>query len=158
VLNGDVNLRRAQSALVSAVTNVVPTGDVQQAGKVGITLAKDGTLAFDKAKFLDAYNADPSAVQRLFFAQDASDPNPGIGQRVADAVKAATDSTSGYIATASKGRKDTVADITKQINRWEDRLLIKQASLTRQFSALNTALGNLNSQSSWLSSQIASLA
>ena len=35
-------------------------------GGVGISLVKDGTVGFDKAKFLAAYAADPAAVAGLF--------------------------------------------------------------------------------------------
>jgi flagellar hook-associated protein 2 len=158
VLNGDYTVRRLQSALNSAVTTTVVGGDIKQAGQVGITVNKDGTMAFDKAKFMDAYTQDPAAVQRYFFAPDANDANPGLTQRIAKAVSAATDSTGGYIASAAKGRKDAVADITKQINRWEDRLETKQTNLTRQFAALSSALSSLGQQSSWISNQLASLA
>jgi flagellar hook-associated protein 2 len=156
-LTGDATMRRLQQELRSSLTDALGAGDITQVGKVGITLAKDGTLAFDKAKFLDAYNADPAAVQRLFLAETTLDPNPGITQRVAAVVKTAADTTSGYVSTAAKTRKNAVADITKQIDRFEDRMFTRQKSLTTQFTNLNTALGNLSTQSQWLSSQIASL-
>ena len=40
---------------------------------------------------------------------------------------------------------------------WDDRFALRQSSLQRQFTALETALSQMNSQSSWLSGQLASL-
>ena len=40
---------------------------------------------------------------------------------------------------------------------WDLRLELRQKTLTRQFTAMETALSSLSSQSSWLGSQLASL-
>jgi flagellar hook-associated protein 2 len=97
-------------------------------------------------------------VQRFFYAADEGDANPGLTQRMTKAVAAANDSATGYLTSAAKNRKDAVTDLGKQINRWEDRLVMKQQNLTRQFAALNSALGSLGQQSQWISNQLASFA
>jgi flagellar hook-associated protein 2 len=64
---------------------------------VGISLVKDGTIAFDKNKFLAAYNADPAGVARLF--QEGG---------------TATDSHVTYLAASDNTRAGTYAvDITQ---------------------------------------------
>jgi flagellar hook-associated protein 2 len=158
VLVGEHTVSRLRSALVGAVTGAVAGGDLTQAGQAGITMNKDGSLAFDKAKFATAYAANPAGVQRLFVAPPEDTATaPGITQRVATAVKAATDFTTGYVTMAARNRKDAVTDVNKQIDRWEDRLVRKQQSLTAIYSNLNTALTSLGQQSQWLMGQISSL-
>jgi flagellar hook-associated protein 2 len=46
--------------------------------------------------------------------------------------------------------QDSIAD-------WDTRLALRQQSLTQQFTAMETALSQLNSQSSWLNGQINAL-
>lgn len=157
-LQGDYTVRRLRQNLTEAITTTVATGDLQQAGEAGITVSKDGTLAFDKTKFLTAYNDDPNAVQRLFFAADSGDANPGITQRITSAVKAANDSVDGYLTTSAKTKRSAVTDLGKQIDRWEDRLAIRRQTLITQFANLNTALQSLGQQSQWITGQLAGLA
>jgi flagellar hook-associated protein 2 len=45
-----------------------------------------------------------------------------------------------------------------QIDNWDVRLAAKQLSLSKTYSDLETALGKLKNQSTWLSGQISSLA
>jgi flagellar hook-associated protein 2 len=155
-LTGDMTVSRLQQTLRTAITDTVVGGDLAAANQAGITLNKDGTLAFDKAKFLTAYNANPTAVQRLFVS-DTDDPDPGITQRLADVVKKATDYTSGSLSTASKTQRDRVTDITRQLDAWDLRLAKRQDTLTAQFSSLNAALQSLGNQSQWLAGQLAGL-
>jgi flagellar hook-associated protein 2 len=44
-----------------------------------------------------------------------------------------------------------------RIDAWDRSLTLRRATLDRQFSALETALSQMQSQSSWLSSQISTL-
>lgn len=155
-LTGDYTLSRLQQTLRSTITDAVAGGDLTQAGQVGISLNKDGTLAFDKAKFQTAYNANPAAVQRVFVSA-SDDPNPGITQRLAATVNSATNYTWGSLSTASQTQKNRVADITTQIDRWEDRLEIKQRNLTAIYSSLNASLQSLGNQSQWLAGQISGM-
>ncbi len=48
-------------------------------------------------------------------------------------------------------------DLELQIEDWDRRLELRRATLTAQFSAMETMLGSLQSQSSWLGSQLGSL-
>ncbi len=48
-------------------------------------------------------------------------------------------------------------DLDSQISDWDTRLQEKQDLLQQQFSALETALGQLKDQGNWLAGQIAGL-
>jgi flagellar hook-associated protein 2 len=63
----------------------------------------------------------------------------------------------GTITSAITNRDASVSRFTKSIEAWDDRLELRRSTLSRQYTALETALSGMQSQSSWLSSQIASL-
>ena len=66
-LAGDSTVRGLASAVRSAVTSVVTGGGTTLLSvDYGITAKKDGTLKFDKERFLKQIAADPAAADRLF--------------------------------------------------------------------------------------------
>ncbi|HEV8623036.1 MAG TPA: flagellar filament capping protein FliD [Acidimicrobiia bacterium] len=66
LLLADGNARRLADQVYSAISSLVAGNSLGSAGGVGISLVKDGTVAFDRNKFLAAYAADPAGVARLF--------------------------------------------------------------------------------------------
>ncbi|HET7486355.1 MAG TPA: flagellar filament capping protein FliD [Acidimicrobiales bacterium] len=82
---------------------------------------------------------------------------PGIAQRLDSAGYWANDSVSGSISSAITGRRSENASIDEQISDWDVRLALKEQALRLQFTNLETALGKLKNQSSWLSGQLAGL-
>ncbi|MCO5312286.1 MAG: flagellar filament capping protein FliD [Microthrixaceae bacterium] len=65
-LSGDAAARQATQALTRALTDAVAQSPLGSAGAAGISVDRNGAVQFDEAKFLSAYNADPTAVERLF--------------------------------------------------------------------------------------------
>jgi flagellar hook-associated protein 2 len=65
-LLGDLAVRRLGDSLVDSVINAVGSSSLGRAGQVGLSVQRDGSVAFDKAKFLDAYATNPTAVAALF--------------------------------------------------------------------------------------------
>jgi flagellar hook-associated protein 2 len=114
----------------------------------GVSLARDGSIAFDRTKFLAAYAADPATVQTTLTT---------LGQQLSDSSKAASDPLTGQITAQITTYQDDIRDITKQIAAFEDRMTLKQQALQLQFSNLEGMLGKLKSQSDWLAGQLASL-
>jgi flagellar hook-associated protein 2 len=149
-LAGDAGLRQLRDQLLDTLYSAGGSG----LSGVGIQLDRTGKFVFDTAKFETAYGADPAAVEAAF-AKAAT--NTGFADRLAAVSKRASDSIDGSVTMAIKGRKSTIAQIQDNIERWDDRLALRQTTLTRQFTALETALGQMNSQSNWLAGQIASL-
>jgi flagellar hook-associated protein 2 len=155
VLMGELAARRVQTDLRSAFTTPVEAdGRTLLALDFGVTLQKDGTLKFDKAKFVDAYNKDPSAVQRLFFADDPASEDPGIVERLKKVYTSATDFEKGYLTTSVEMKTRNVTSLNKQVDHMESRLLMRERTLRAQFSNLNTALGNLENQRNWILGQL----
>lgn len=83
---------------------------------------------------------------------------PGLAQRLASAGAYAVDAVSGTITNAIEGRNRTITDLEEQISAWDRRLALRQATLRRQFSAMETALSSMRQQSDWLAGQVNQLA
>jgi len=149
-LTGDSTVRDLQRSLMDAISS--PMGDAYP-DTYGFTVQRDGTIGFDRSKFLAAYAADPEGTQAAF---DGADP-AGIATRLVAAADRAIDPVDGMIITALKGRRATVQDLQTQIDAYQIRLDRRQATLKAQFASLETALANLNSQGQWLAGQLSGL-
>ncbi len=149
-LYGDSGVRSLVDAVRSAV--VGPTGDQAVAG---VTTARDGTILFDKAVFLKALANDPAATEAAL----GKDGLAGRLSKVVDNASRAEGSASGagIIASAVADRERQVTQLKSGILSWDSRLARREATLQRQYTALETALGRAQSQGSFLSQQLANL-
>jgi flagellar hook-associated protein 2 len=150
---GDQVATRLSSALVIGATDGV--GGATIAPKTaGISVSRDGVLSFDRAAFLAAYAADPAALETLFVG---TTPGTGLAARLEKIGHDATDTTTGSITAAVAARVSAAKTLTDQITNWDARLSLKEQTLRRQFTALETAMSQARNQSQWLAGQIASL-
>jgi flagellar hook-associated protein 2 len=148
VLGGDADIR----SLRSSVLRTVFSNDGTTLAQVGISTTRDGKLTFDDKAFAKAYAADPEGTAARFTTTAG-----GFASRVAVAAKAASDPISGTITKAVTGRSAGITRLENSIDDWDVRLAQRRTNLERQYTALETALNQLNSQSSWLSGQLSSL-
>jgi flagellar hook-associated protein 2 len=158
VLKGDSGLMTLASEMLGAVSYAVGTSGSPAAA--GLQLNKDGTVAFDPAKFAEKLKTDPALVQALFSGTPSvggTTAVPGVVQRVHDLSRSATDVTTGTLVALAKGRDDLAKNIQSRIEAWDLRLAQRRDTLTRQFTAMETALSSMKNQSSWLAGQISSL-
>ncbi len=158
LLSGSSAPRRVQSELQRALLNPVAGNSIISGGAAGISLNGDGTIKFDRAAFISAYEADPDGMQRLFVAPAGEEEsNPGILDRISEVAKNASSFGTGYLATAKEAKDNQVNTFNRQVDAYEVRMERKQAALQRQYAALEVALGSLNNQSNWLAGQLGSL-
>jgi flagellar capping protein FliD len=151
---------RLLDAVSGAVKGVGADGKDRSPAAVGIELTRAGRVTFDKEKFLKALEADPGLAQRMMAGTPAAGGKPavvGIAARIADVSKAASDATTGSLVALAKGQDSLVKDIQGRIEAWDLRLAKRKETLTRQFTAMETALSSLRNQSTWLAGQINSL-
>jgi flagellar hook-associated protein 2 len=139
------------------------------AGSNGLQLTRDGTLTFDASAFRTAFAANPALVQRVFSGAYAAGADTtlntpddivttqGVGARLKTLATMAGDKATGMLTSLASGQDTRAKDLQAQIDNWTNRLALRQKTLTDQFSAMETALGTLKNQSSWLTSQINSL-
>ncbi|GGC97575.1 flagellar hook-associated protein 2 [Tersicoccus solisilvae] len=114
----------------------------------GIELNRDGTFTFDEDTLRAALATDPAGTQRAL---------ADIAVRVTAAARDASAPSSGSLSSLIQGRQAELTDLTDRIGDWDVRLAARRESLQALFNAMEGSLGALQSQQSWLTSQIASL-
>jgi flagellar hook-associated protein 2 len=163
-LKGDYSVNQLAGQLLDAVSFAIGG---KSPATVGIELSKDGKkVEFTKATFLDALKADPT-LARTMAAGTAAGPGPdaipgnsddvaasGVAGRLLDVAKRASDSTTGTLLKMAEGQDGLAEDIQDKIEAWDLRLIKRKEMLTRQFTAMETALSALKNQSTWLAGQI----
>ncbi|MEV6923095.1 flagellar filament capping protein FliD [Dactylosporangium sp. NPDC051485] len=154
VLAGNSSMQLLASQIIQTVSG--GAGDLGSLKSVGIELTRDGRLSFDKTKFTDALNADPVKTQSYFVGTGANAGNGLADKMVAMSTKA-TQSNTGTLAQLITSGNSRIKDLNNNISNWDVRLAARQQTLQRQFTAMETALGSLKNQSSWLAGQLSSL-
>jgi flagellar hook-associated protein 2 len=166
-LRGDYAVGQLGGQLLDAVSFAV--GSDGSPAQVGFQLSRDGKVTFDKGKFLTALSADPALAQRMVAGTAASTgidgiagtaddvTSSGIAGRLLAVARTASDSATGSLVKLAEGKDSMVKDITDRIAAWDLRLEKRRETLTRQFSAMETALSSLKNQSTWLAGQLNSL-
>ncbi|TWT04483.1 flagellar cap protein [Planococcus sp. CPCC 101016] len=146
------DLRRAFMDKVSSVAD----GNLNLLSQIGINTGaytEGGKLFIDEAKLSEALKNKPDEVMALFTTRDAS--GNGVGARVYDTLnnivknlstKAGSSSSSVDNSTLSK----KIRQMNDEISRWQDRLLRVEDRYWKQFTAMEKALSQMNSQSAWM--------
>jgi len=143
-LNGNSTVRGIQQDLVSTISSGA-TGGFGSYKKIGIELDKSGKLTFDRAKFVAAYEVDPTGTESV------------VSTQLATNFKDVAVEADKNIAAAINGRTTRITDLNKQVADWDIRLDTRKAALQRQFSNLETSLSSLRNQSNWLAGQLSRL-
>lgn len=149
VLSREGSVRDLRSNLLSAIF----PADGTSMASMGVQLDRFGNLVFDEKKFTESYSADPVKVQAAF----ADEGGTGLVQRYGKVAKDASDSVSGNLTRAVEGRQATIKQLEGSIAAWDVRLELREKTMTRQFTALDTFMNQWQNVGSWLSGQIASL-
>jgi flagellar hook-associated protein 2 len=152
----DAATKKAGAFLADQVAGRLATSLVTNgtAGATGVSVDRFGVLTFDRTRFLAAYAADPSGVEAAFTAGAATTADDGLAERLRVIAEQATASGTGQISAAIESRTSTARSLDAQIANWDNRLALREKALKRQFSALETALGQAQTKSSWLAGQL----
>jgi flagellar hook-associated protein 2 len=142
ILQGSSDLQMLQQSLLSSVSQGTVAGGSLKA--YGIDMDKFGTLSFDPAAFAAAYAADPAATKTAISGSFASG--------LAATANQAADPTAGTLTQGSQSAKDAETALNKQIDAWTTRLADMQVTLQAKYTAMQTALAKLQSQSTYLTS------
>jgi flagellar hook-associated protein 2 len=139
------NILSSLHAVVSGAASGV--GDLTILAQVGITTARDGTLAFDSAKLATALTADSGAVASLFGGKGTVG---GVGDRLHDYLTNLTKS-GGLVTIDAKTVTDQIAVIDEQLAAGQRHLDDFESSLRATFTHLELLVANLQTQSGYLS-------
>jgi flagellar hook-associated protein 2 len=145
IFSGDSTVRDVDQRLLSAATLPV---NGRSPSSIGISVTKTGSIEYDADRFATALKDDPAGTQAMVSE---------IASRVATAATASSDRYTGQITMKITGQQSEVRVLGDQVEAWDRRLETRRSTLERTYAALEVALSNLNSQSSWLSGQLASL-
>lgn len=149
-LNGDATVRTLQG-LLRDTGNTTPAGiagsTYETLSSLGIRFQQDGTLLLDETTLNSAIDTDFTAVTNTLTA---------FGSAFSDLGDQAT-RFDGLLTNRTDGLSATVSRIADQRIKMESRLELTEKRLRAQFTALDTLVGRLNTTSSFLTQQLASL-
>lgn len=161
LLKGDSVLQNSLYSLRSAWYNNVETGGAYtHLAEIGITTSSNyldnGKLIIDEEKLKAALTENPDGVYKLF-SNDVEGDGRGIVNRLEDTLESTIDSI------YKKAGKSTYTndqytigkqlnDVQDRIDDYEDYLVNVEDRYWSQFTAMETAINQLNQQSSYLTS------
>lgn len=144
-LVGSSLMRNLAMQLTSSSTGYAGAGT---AGDAGISITRDGKLEFDEAKFAELLSSDPEKAQSIV---------GDLASRVQAVAETFSDSSTGSISQAIKSKESDIDGMNDQVDAWDRRIEMKRATLVRQFTAMETAMAQIQGQANWLASQLPGL-
>lgn len=170
VLKGDAALTGLLSSLRNAVADsfqgrpatmqVLSQAGLSTGAAVGSgTINQDalaGKLTLDATKLASALTTSLGDVKALFTNPTGVYGTQGLAQRLDTLVNAQLGS-GGVLTARIASSTSAITGYSKSIEAWTTRLATKQQQLQQQFTNMETALSQAQSQGNWLSGQIAKL-
>ena len=151
-LLGDALLRGIENQIGLDLSNPVAgaTGDYKTLASLGITRQTDGTLKVDGVKLDKALQADPNSVAKVFGG------DTGVAGKLSKDLDNVLKDGAG-IDVRTDQLNDTLKSVQDDKDQLDVRMKVIQDRYTKQFTALDTLLTQLQSTSNYLTSQLASL-
>ena len=146
-LLGSSTLNSLGSSLADATGTLLTSGTYKLFSQLGVSIQKDGTYTLDESKLRGALTTDYGSATTAISALAQPLHTWAIDN----------DALTGTVHFAEDGAKSTSTDLQNQIDDYNVRLAATEARYRLQFTNLETALGQLKDQSTWLSGQLASL-
>lgn len=156
ILQGDTSLATLLRTLRQAISNVVPTarGEYDRASLVGIGTGSyesggylSGSLVVDTAKLDEAIAHDPASVISLFTSEQ------GIFARLDESLKQATGKDS-IIGSRIDSLQKRIDEIERWAEDYERILEQREINLLRQFTRLEQAIADMETQQMWIQQQM----
>jgi len=166
LLTGDSLLSGLYSNIrIAASSAIEGEGKYRTLSSIGITTLSwydQGKLYIDEDKLRTALTEDLDGVIKLFTATKDADGSDGIATRLYSTVnsgmKSITDkagSSSSLVDQSYLGKE--IDEIDDRIEQMEDYLIRVEERYWAQFTAMESALQQMQSQSNWLASMMGSL-
>ena len=124
-------------------------GGAKSLASIGISLGTDGSLTFDSAKLQSMLNDDPDGVKNLLTAGKV-----GIGAQFTTLLQQYTAYSTGIMDTATQGIQNKIDQYNKQVARYNDRATAMEATLQKQFTALEVSLSQSQQVSQFLTQKL----
>lgn len=171
-LVGDGTIMRLQSSLRSMMTQQHETGSDNIRGlmDLGVEIDRNGVASFDQQKFREAVEENPEDVSAFFYQQNrvseteineegeevsiTRTARSGFAHDMRTLVNEYISSTSGIIKTRTETYDRLIRDVNQRIEQFESRLEVKKERYIRQFSALDAAMMQAESQLNFMFGQL----
>jgi flagellar hook-associated protein 2 len=151
-LKGDSSLDAIKNSFRNQLNTSADTGVFNYLSEVGVTSnAKTGALELDSTVLNSAIESDYEAVSKLF-----AEPDKGIAYRL-DSIVDEFISFDGLIKSKENGINSRLRSNANDQDSMNYRLEAKEAAFLKQYSALDSLIGEMNSTSSSLAGQLSSL-
>lgn len=163
LLRRDSNITRLIDQMRSAFFTAV-AGVGKSPADIGLTTSSyhDGAkITIDESKLRKALESDPDAVAAIFTkTSSATDPavrrqESGLMVRLSEAINQYTSMT---IDVSLVQTDKAIADAKARLSELEEWLADQEEAYWAKFTAMETAIAKLNSQSSWLAGQLGTYA
>jgi flagellar hook-associated protein 2 len=151
-LLGDSLLRAIETETRRALSNPVTglSGPYTTLASLGITTNASGTLQVDAAKLTKALETDPESVAELFGSEN------GVAARLFSQLEDRL-ATDGDIESRNTRLKDELKGIDRDKEALNLRMAQVETRLRKQFTALDSLLSQMQSTSSYLTQQLATI-
>lgn len=147
-LTGDRVPRTVQTQLRSVVGSLTGEGGIQMLSQLGITTNIDtGALEIDDAKLTKALADNKGDVSAFFTGEN------GFAKKLNTTIDNML-SSDGLIANATEGMKKSVDTVIKQAESMTSRIDDTMGRYQSQFVALEVMMAQMNSTSSYLTTQL----
>lgn len=151
-LVGDAGARSVLNQIRGVLTQSVSgAGTLSLLSDIGVSFQKDGTLALENSKLQKAINGNFQDVAKLFTSPE------GFAAKLNTLATDLLDDE-GLIASRTDGLNTSIKNIKKREDSMQARLDAVEQRYRAQFTALDTALSNMQSTSAYLTQQLSALA
>ncbi len=138
---------RMRGLITSRVTGLPE--DMRTFAQIGISTNRDGTLTLNSSTLNIKLSSDLEGVADIF-----TDSSSGIAKQAYDYIDNVTDTIDGAVTIRTKGLNSTVKDISDDIAKLEQRMDRIEQDLRRQFAGLESLLGGITAQGTFLTNQV----
>lgn len=150
VLAGATGLGSFRNALRMMIGGSYATGDpaLGRLADLGITADRQGRLTLKEAEFREALQSDPEAVEKLFNGEN------GLAVRIGEYLDEFT-KTGGVLDRQQEAAQSRIDLYQRRITRAEEGLAVREKALLQQLAQMQSLIGSLSQQQSYLSSLFA---
>jgi len=165
LLRNDTLLQTTITSFRGAMSRVIEgiDGEFDSLSEIGITThsyTDNGKLYIDETALRDALAKDVDGVKELFTNTSSTDDDKGIAYKIyeitSNGIKYIADkagSTSSFSTVDNSYIGKRLTEMKQEIEDWEDKLDDIEERYYKQFTAMETAINQMNTQSAWLSAQ-----
>lgn len=171
-LVGDSSLARLQSSLRSMFTRNMDNSSesIKNLQDLGVEIDRYGKATFDKAKFVETLEKNPSDVEKFFHNSErvsntVTDDDgveitktdtklSGFANSARSLVNEYISSSSGIIKTKNDTYDRLIKDVNQRIETFNARIATKREQYIKQFTALDTAMMQAESQLQFMMGQM----